>query len=187
MRSTMSGYLLMVGLVLMACYPVHALELTDSPKVHTVSSNTTLTHVFYCSLEDWEEHNHRQVMVSTASPSVVNISPRSFNLSKGFTIPVTIYFRADENDPVIPIVFTVLPTRDQTIGLIEIQYRKELPVPTPTLFPTSIPTMTPTVKPAPLSNAPSGGTLIPWPFSIAFSLKDMRILGPFFQAFTAFI
>jgi hypothetical protein len=154
-------FILLLGIFFVIVTPSCALQLTNTPKVYVISNNTTITHVFYCSLDHWDEHR-RNISVNTSSPSVLDISPSSFTLSQGFLIPVIITIYANESDTVIPVSFTILPSQYQTIGVIEIQHRKEIPIPTPT----------------PIIQINSSEKEIMSPFPIAFLLNGVRIFGP---------
>lgn len=118
---------------------------------------------FFCSLDNWDEYR-RNISVNSSSPSVLDISPRSFNLSKGFTVPVVVTIYANDCEMVIPVFFTISPSQYQTIEVIEIQHYKEMPPPTPT--------------PTPIIEINSSRNEIVLPFSIAFTLNDLRIFGP---------
>ena len=161
MNQNLLKFILILGIFFVFSTPSCALKLTNSPKVYLISNNTTITHVFYCSLEGWEEEYPRHIVVNASSPSVLNISPASFDLGKGFSIPVQVTIYANDSNMVIPISFSIPPSHYQTIGIIEIQRRKEIPIPTPT----------------PIQTNGSGKEIV-LPFSIAFTLDGMRILGP---------
>jgi hypothetical protein len=157
-------FLLLLGIFFVICAPSYALKLTNSPQVYLISNNTTITHVFYCSLEGWEEQHLRHIIVNTSSAAVLNISPSSFNLSTNFIIPVKVTIYANNSDTVIPVSFSIPPSQYQTIGVIEIQHRRE------------IQNLTPTPTPIPQINSSEKGIALPFP--IAFTLDGMKILGP---------
>jgi hypothetical protein len=105
--------------VLVFCIPCSSLKISNSPGVYTISNSTVIRHVFYCSLDSADQSPTRDVLVESSEPEILNISPTSFTLHRGFTVPVIVIVEA-RHEGTIPISFLTPPSQKGTLGLLEI-------------------------------------------------------------------